>query len=246
MHLNIQLRKISVGDSLMFSENELNEIKREMSKLKNKVVLKLFTDFKIQQDGIKLRKCMACEGTFELLKTLENFSDGKLKIEEISTEENEEEAERYNVTKIPTILFVDENGKEIIRYLAYPTGSEFVPFLNSIQYFSGIRPYYSDQIITHLKKIKKASLKIFITPTCPYCPATVPVLTLFAIVSKGKITAEIIDVNLNPDIGMKYQVQGVPHTVINEKDHIYGQFTPQDLLDKLVGSKDRDFGGMYA
>jgi len=230
----------------MFSENELNNIKREMSKLKNMVVLKLFTDFKTQKDGSKLRKCMACEGTYELLKTLVEFSNGKLKVEEISTEENEEETEKYKVSRIPAILFVDENDKEIIRYLAHPTGSEFVPFLNSIQYFSGVRPYYADQIITHLKKIKMANMKIFITPTCPYCPMTVPVLTLFSIVSKGKVSSEVIDVNLNPDMGKKYQVQGVPMTVINEKDIIHGMFTPQDLLDKLVGSKGRDFGGMYA
>ncbi|MFX0000310.1 MAG: thioredoxin family protein [Candidatus Hodarchaeota archaeon] len=230
---------------MLFSENEMNNIKREMAKLKDKVVLKLFTDFITKEDGKKIRKCMACEGTYELLKTLEGLSDGKLEIDEISTEENEEEAKKFNVTKIPAILFVDENDKEIIRYLAHPTGSEFVPFLNSIQYFSGVRPYYADQIITHLKKISKSNMKIFITPTCPYCPATVPVLTLFAIVSKGKISAEIIDVNLNPDIGMEYQVQGVPHTVINEKDHIYGMFTPQDLLDKLTKG-ERDFGGMYA
>ena len=230
----------------MFSENELNNIKREMSKLKNKVVLKLFTDFKTQEDGSKLRKCMACEGVYELLKTLKDYSDGKLDVEEVSTEENEAEAEKYNVSRIPAILFIDENDKEIIRYLAHPTGSEFVPFLNSIQYFSGVRPYYADQIITHLKKIKKSNMKIFITPTCPYCQQTIPVLILFAIVSKGKVTVEVIDVSLNPDIGQKYQVQGVPMTVINEKDVIHGMFTPQDLLDKLVGTKGRDFGGMYA
>ncbi len=235
-----------MGDFMLFSENEMDNIKREMSKLKGKVVLKLFTDFKTNEDGTRFRKCMACGGTYELLKTLEDLSDGKLKIEEISTEENEEEAKKFNVTKIPAILFVDENDKEIIRYLAQPVGSEFVPFLNSIQYFSGVRPYYTDQILTHLKKIGKSNMKIFITPTCPYCPATVPVLTLFALVSKGKISAEVIDVNLNPELGMKYQVQGVPMTVINEKEVIHGMFTPQDLLEKLVGSKDRDFGGIYA
>ncbi len=234
-----------MGDFMLFSENEMNNIKREMAKLKEKVVLKLFTDFKIKEDGTKIRNCMACEGTHELLKTLESLSNGNLEIEEISIEENKEDAKKFNVTKIPAILFVDENDKEIIRYLAHPTGSEFVPFLNSIQYFSGVRPYYADQILTHLKKISKSNMKIFITPTCPYCPATVPVLTLFAIVSKGKITAEVIDVNMNPDLGMKYQVQGVPHTVVNEKDHIYGMFTPQDLLDKLTKGQ-RDFGGMYA
>ncbi|MFX1310187.1 MAG: thioredoxin family protein [Promethearchaeota archaeon] len=231
---------------MLFSENEMDNIKREMNKLKGKVILKLFTDFRTQEDGSKQRRCMGCEGTFELLKTLEDLSNGKLIIEEISTEENEEEAKKFNVTKIPAILFVDQEGKEIIRYLAHPTGSEFIPFLNSIQYFSGVRPYYADQIITHLKKIKKSNMKIFITPTCPYCPATVPVLTLFALVSRGKISAEVIDVNLNPDLGMKYQVQGVPMTVINEKEIIHGMFTPQDLLDKLVGSEGRDFGGMYA
>ena len=234
-----------MGNFMLFSQNEMDNIKREMAKLKDNVVLKLFTDFKTQKDGTKLRKCMACEGTYELLKTLENLSNEKLKIDELSTEENEEEAKKYDVTRIPAILFVDENGREIIRYSAHPTGAEFVPFLNSIQYFSGVRPYYADQIITHLKKIEKSKMKIFITPTCPYCPATVPVLTLFAIVSKGKISAEVIDVDLNPDIAMKYQVQGVPHTVINEKDHIYGMFSPQDLLDKLTKG-ERDFGGMYA
>ena len=230
---------------MLFSENEMNNVKNELSKLKEKVVLKLFTDFKTQDDGTKKRMCMACEGTHNLLKTLSDLSEGKLDFEEVSTEEDVEETERYNVQRIPAILFVNEKGKEIIRYSANPSGSEFVPFLNSIQYFSGVRPYYTDQIQTNLKKISKSNMKIFITPTCPYCPQTVPVLTLFAIVSEGKVSAEVIDVNLNPDIAMKYQVQGVPHTVINEKENIYGMFTPQDLLDKLTKGQ-RDFDGMYA
>ena len=78
-----------MGDFILFSENELNNIKREMKKLKNTVVLKLFTDFKTQDDGSKLRRCMTCEGTYNLLKKLEEFSSGKLKIEEYSIEENE-------------------------------------------------------------------------------------------------------------------------------------------------------------
>jgi len=216
-----------------------------MLKLKNRVVLKLFTDFKTLEDGSRKRVCMSCEGAYNLLKTLEELSNGKLGVDEISIEENQDEAKKYNVTRIPAILFVNDDGKEIIRYSAHPTGSEFVPFLNSIQYFSGVRPYYADQILSHLKKIDKSEMKIFITPTCPYCPATVPVLTLFAIVSKGKITAEVIDVSLNPDIARKYEVQGVPLTVVNEKDRIVGMFTPQDLLDKLTKGQ-RDFGGMYA
>ena len=216
-----------------------------MSKLKNNVGLKLFTDFITEKDGSRTRSCMACEGTLNLLRILEEYSNGKLKIVEFSTTENPEEAKKYKVSKVPAILFVNDDGKEIIRYATHPMGTEFVPFLNSIQYFSGVRPYYADQILTHLNKIGKSNMKIFITQSCPYCPQTVPVLTLFAIVSKGKITAEIIDVDLNPDYAVKYDVQGVPKTVINEKEIINGMFTPQDLLDKLTKGQ-RDFGGMYA
>ncbi|NVM44458.1 MAG: thioredoxin family protein [Candidatus Lokiarchaeota archaeon] len=230
---------------MIFPKKDIDKIKRELAKLKAKVVLKLFTDFKTLDDGSKKRTCIACEGTYNLLNSLEELSNGKFSAEEISIEESPEEAIKYNVTRIPAILFINDKGKEIIRYSAYPTGSEFDPFLSSIQHFSGIRPSYTDQILTHLKKIDKSEMKIFITPTCPYCPATVPVLTLFAIVSKGKITAEVIDVSLNPDIARKYEVQGVPLTVVNESERIVGMFTPQDLLDKLTKGQ-RDFGGMYA
>ena len=97
---NIHNRLKFNGDFMIFSENEMDNIKREMSKLKEEVVLKLFTDYKTQEDGTKLRKCMACEGAYELLKILEDISKGKLKVEEISIEENEEEAKKFNITKI--------------------------------------------------------------------------------------------------------------------------------------------------
>jgi hypothetical protein len=57
---------------MLFSQNELDNIKREMTKLKDNISLKLFTDFKTQEDGSKLRKCMACEGTYDV-KELMNY-----------------------------------------------------------------------------------------------------------------------------------------------------------------------------
>ncbi len=229
----------------MMSISENENIKREMLKLKNKVTIKVFTDFITQEDGSKNRKCMACEGTYALLKNLEEHSEGKLQLEELSTEENKGESEKFNIKRIPAILFLDDQGKEVIRYTATPTGTELVPFIKSLQYFSGTRTYFQDTITTNLKKMSKSNIKMFITQTCPYCPQTVPVLNMFASLSKGKIKAEIIDIEANPDIAMKYQVQGVPHTMINEKEHIYGMFTPQELLEKLTKGK-QDLGGMYA
>lgn len=229
----------------MFSENEIVNIKREMDKLKNKVVLKLFTDFKTKEDGTKVRTCMTCEGTYNLLKVLADYSNGKLEIEELSTGENSEISIKYSITRIPTIIFIDNEGKEVIRYTATPAGAELVPFIESMQYFSGRSSFYNDTILSNMKKIPKSDIKLFMTLTCPYCPVVIPILNLFATLSKGKIKVEIIDADVNPDVALKYQVQGVPHTVINEKDVIYGMFTPQDLLDKLTKGQI-DLGGMYA
>ncbi len=93
--------------------------------------------------------------------------------------------------------------------------------------------------------MSKSDIKLFMTLSCPYCPSVIPILNLFALLSKGKIKSEIIDITLNPDIAMKYNIQGVPHAMINEKEHIVGMFSPQDLLDKLTKGQ-RDFDGMYA
>lgn len=229
----------------MFSENELKNIKRGMEKLKNEVSLKIFTDYKTKDDKTKVRTCMACEGTLNLMQTLAENSNGKLLIEEISTEENVEESEKYNVERVPTILFLDDQGNEVIRYTATPTGPELAPFIETLQYYSGVNSFYRDTIQANLKKMSKSDVKLFITLSCPYCPSVIPVLNLFALLSKGKIKSEIIDINLNPDIATKYNIQGVPHAMINEKEHIAGMFSPQDLLDKLTKGQ-RDFGGMYA
>lgn len=220
-------------------------IKNEMAKLKDTVSLKLFTDFKTQDDGSKIRRCIACDSTLNLLNTLKEHSNGKLEVEEYSIEENPNMAEKYKVVRIPTILFIDEKNREVIRYTAEPSGAELVPFIISLQNFSGVSSHYKDAIITNLKKMSKSDIKLFITHTCPYCPQVVPIANLFATLSKGKIKVDIIDINANQDVAMKYQIQGVPHTMINEKEHIYGMFTPQDLLEKLTKGK-RDLDGMYA
>ena len=70
----------------MFSPNEIENIKKGMNKLKNQINLKIFTDYKTNEDNTRVRTCMACEGTYSLLQTLAEHSNGKLEIEEISTQ----------------------------------------------------------------------------------------------------------------------------------------------------------------
>jgi len=230
---------------MSLTDREEKIIKNEMSKLKDKVSIKIFTDYKINEEGKKTRRCMACNTALTILNSLAKNSNGKFEFVEISTEVDKDISEKYNIERIPTILFLDEKDNEIIRYSAIPDGNELVPFIRTLQYYSGKSPFYKDQVKTNLKNISKSKVKLFVTQTCPYCPQVLPIVTLFAIVSNGRISSEIIDINANPDVASEYKVSGVPHTVINEKENIYGMFNPQDLLEKLTKGK-RDLGGMYA
>jgi len=230
---------------MSFTDREEKIIRNEMSKLKQTVVLRVFTDYETTNERKKHRSCLSCNSMMRILNELQEASEGKLEIEEKSIREDEDLAKEFKIKRIPTILFLEKNDKELIRYTATPDGNQLVPFIKTLQYYSGVSPFYKDQIKTNLKNIPKSKIMMFVTHTCNYCPQVIPVANLFALVGDGKINVEIIDINANLDIAQKYNISSVPYTMINEKEHLIGMFTPQDLLDKLTKGK-RDFGGMYA
>ena len=221
-------------------------VKREMEKLKNEITLMIFTDVKTKDDGTKTRRCSSCETTLNLLNELAEFAGGKLKIKELSTEEDEELAEKFEIKRIPTILFLEEQQEELLRVVAEPRGGIFAPFLKTLQIYSGKHTYYWDAIKGNLDEIGRSNIKVFVTQTCPYCSQIFPIVTEFALEGDGKIKTEIIDVNANQDVALEYGIQGVPQTMVNEKERIVGMFNPNDLLEKLTGKVRRDVSAMYS
>ena len=93
-------------------------IKREMAKLTKPVRLKVFTSQRTEVDGRKIRACMDCGQFMALLRIYEENSNGMLTVEELSIDDNPEFARRYDIQRVPTILFIDDNGRELIRYLS--------------------------------------------------------------------------------------------------------------------------------
>ena len=75
-------------------------------------------------------------------------------------------------------------------------------------------------------------LKVLVTPTCPYCPPAVMLAQRLALYSP-KIKAEMIEVSEFPHLAQKYNVQGVPRTVINETEFMEGSAPEKMLVDKL-------------
>jgi thioredoxin-like negative regulator of GroEL len=224
----------------MSSDDKYKEvIKREMAKLKKPVKLKVFTSQRIEPDGSKIKACMDCGQFMTLLRIYEENSNGMLTIEELSIDDNPEFAKSYDIQRVPTVLFIDDNGREIIRYLAAPQGQEIQPFIQAVFAFAGAPNYYEATVKNNLGRIDPSTIKVMITNTCPYCPQMVSVANLFAIAGEGKIRSVIVDISANLDIGQYYDAAGVPYTIVNDQKAISGLVGPEVILRALIGGNIR-------
>ncbi len=214
-------------------------IKREIAKLKKPVKLKVFTCKEKPTSGSLIRECMDCNQFMALLRIYEENSNGMLTIEEFCIDENPEIAKTYDISRVPTILFIDEMGREIIRYLAAPQGGEIQPFIQAIFAFAGAPNYYEATIKQNLDRIQPSTIKVMITETCPYCPQVCTIVNNFAIASEGKIRTIVIDIVANPDIGQYYDAAGVPYTIINDQKTLVGMVGPNEILRALIGGNIR-------
>lgn len=214
-------------------------IKREMVKLTKPVTLKVFTSQRTETDGSKIRACMDCGQFMALLMVYEENSNGLLTIQELSIDNNPDFARRYDIQRVPTILFVNNEGRELIRYLAAPKGGEIQPFVQALFTFAGAPNYYEATIKQNLDRIQPSTIKIMITETCPYCPSVVTTASQFALASEGKIRTVVIDIQANPDIGQYYDAAGVPYTIINDKKTLVGMVGANEILRALIGGNIR-------
>jgi alkyl hydroperoxide reductase subunit AhpF len=213
-----------------------NIIQNELKKLKKPVNIKVFTSLKTNPDGTQVRKCIDCDQTMQMLRIYEENSNNLLNIEELSIYDNQQFAEQFDIQRIPTILLMDAQNREVIRYLANPQGQEIQPFVSAIFALGGGPNYYENAIKQNIERIGPTTIKIMMTQQCPYCPELIKTANLYAIASDGKIRTVVVDIMANPDIGQYYKASGVPYTILNERPAIQGMIGPQQLLRELIGS----------
>ena len=201
-------------------------IREEMKKLSKPVKLQVFID--------RNNDSRNYDFTMSILRDYEEYSNGMLTIEEFQFGENPDFDKKYNIQRVPTILFINEKGNELIRYLSAPQGSEIQPFVQSLLIFAGAPNYYRKVIKENINRIKPSTIKVMTTNSCAYCPQIIGIVSQFALASEGKIKAVIIDIMENPDIGEKYDASSVPYTIINDNEPFFGAYEPDELIKQLI------------
>lgn len=203
-----------------------DKVKQEVSKILTNMVkpvtLKLFTQ------GME---CGYCKETHELLNDLVSLTE-KIKLEVYDFEKDTEEVKKHNIEQIPAIVVMDEKDRGI-KFSGIPAGYEFSSLLNSLLMVSTGVIKLTGETKAFLDYLKQpVNLKVFVTPTCPYCPAAVILAQTMAYYSDN-VTAEMIELSEFPHLAVKYAVQGVPRTTVNEKWFVDGAAPEQTLLEKI-------------
>ncbi len=176
-------------------------------------------------------ECRYCHETTSLVKEISELSD-KLSAEVYNLATDKEAVQEYKVDKVPATIFV--NGADRgLRFYGVPSGYEFLTVLDTVKMISNDNSGLSNETKTFLKELKKpVHLQVFVTPTCPYCPRAVNLAFRLAYESP-LITADAIEATEFPELAMKYGVQGVPRTVINDTLDVEGAVPEHMLIDAI-------------
>jgi len=145
-------------------------------------------------------------------------------------------ADQYGVVQIPAIALLlggDQPKDYGIRYYGIPSGYEFSSLITDIMMIgSGESGLSQDTKKWAASLNKPVHLQVFVTPTCPYCPQAVLLAHKLAMESDF-IRADMVEATEFPHLAMKYEVMGVPRTVINEDVFIEGAVPEGMLLNKV-------------
>jgi glutaredoxin-like protein len=192
--------------------------------------------------GENALECETCAETRQLLEEISALS-GKITLEVHDFVRDATLAEQYHIDKIPAVAVLsggDAPQDYGIRLYGMPAGYEFSTLIEDILMVSRQKSTLNARTLDELKKLTQpVTIQVFVTPTCPYCPRAVVLAHQLAMAS-DLITASMVEANEFPHLSNKYQVYGVPRTVIEDVIHVEGAVPEAVLIDELMKVLDAD------
>ncbi|KDA54343.1 hypothetical protein EG19_11545 [Thermoanaerobaculum aquaticum] len=178
-------------------------------------------------------ECQFCRETGELLRELAALSP-KLKLMEHDFLLDKDAASAFGVEMVPAIVPVGPAGDLGLRFYGIPAGYEFASLLESFKLAAGADPELADETKEFLSQLAhELELEVYVTPTCPYCPGMVVNAFRLAAASP-KVKAAMVEATEFPHLAIRYQVRGVPRTVINRgQAYIEGLVPESHLVETL-------------
>jgi glutaredoxin-like protein len=207
----------------MIADDVASQIKGEFSSLVNPVRIVVFFQALEDPESEQVKRLV------EELAAL----DPRLSAEAVNFVLDKERVDALGVTRTPAVAVLGADKDYGIRFYGLPTGYEFGSLIDAILLVSSGESGLSDETKAALKDVAKpVHIQVFSTPTCPYCPRATRLAWQFAMES-DKLTADGVEVTGFPELARRYQVRGVPKTVVGETAEFVGAGPEAMLLSHV-------------
>jgi glutaredoxin-like protein len=206
----------------LLNEEIAEQVKQELADLAGPARLVMFTqEF----------ECDYCAETRQLVEEVAALSD-QLTADIYNFVVDQDKAEELGIDKIPAVAVIGAEDYGV-RLYGIPSGYEFTSLLHAIRTVAAGKPELTKETLATLAELTEpVHIQVFVTPTCPYCAGSVVLAHQLAVASP-MVRADMVEATEFPQLAIKYQVMGVPRTVMNETVHIEGAAPEPMVLEKL-------------
>jgi thioredoxin reductase (NADPH) len=188
----------------MASEAYLRQLKQTFEQLPNDIPLLLFTEKSMDNVFVQASR--------QIIRAFRELSP-KITLKEYGLDHAL--AKKYAVTRSPTLLIAPE--KYAIRWLGAPMGEEARTFLETLLLIGLGRSNLGEQSMKVVRRIDSSrQVKVFVSPTCPYCPQQAINAVKAAIELPQYVSLDIIDIQCEPELANQYSAQSVPQAYAND------------------------------
>ncbi len=180
---------------------------------------------------IFFEQSIGCETCAASRRALEQIveSTGDVTLEVLNLVLDKQKAIEYGVDRVPAVI-IAASACDRIRYYGPPLGNELPTLVDAVRMSATGETGLTEQSRAQLKTLRKpVRLQVFFTPACVYCPRMISLANELAVESP-LVSTVAIDATEFPDLVRRYNVNGVPKTIINDSVEIMGAASEEELV----------------
>ena len=208
----------------LFDEKVSQQLSQLLSKIKNPITIIFFT---------QEIECPTCQTTHQFVEEITRLNN-KISLKIYNLIKDADVAKQFAIDKIPAIVITDTHHTiKGVRFFGIPAGYEINSFIAACVEVSGVVEPIPDALLERIKKIAKpVHIQVFVTLTCPYCPAAVATAHRLAL-ENSNITADMIESTTFTPLAVKHNVSSVPKVVINDIYEFVGAQPMNVFIDMI-------------
>jgi len=188
----------------MASEAYLRQLRKTFEQLPNDIPLLLFAD--------KGGDDVFAQATRQVIRAFRELSP-RITLKEYDL--HHELARTHHVEGSPTLLIAPDRYD--IRWRGAPMGEEARTFLEILLLVGLGKSNLNEQSRKVIRRIDSPRrVKVFVSPTCPYCPQQAVNAVKAAVELPELVSLEIIDIQCEPELANQYSAQSVPQAFAND------------------------------